>query len=444
MLGRTPKIQTLSPTGDGGTTLRQREALLRAVMQQGFEQETGVANRRVARSSELAGQQTADVLFAASGEPRLPDEVFPKLRWGGLFVYVGTHEGKVRRLAEQFNARTGFHLERAVEPLWASRFGLRGFRGFPGLATRGFFFAARKTHLIHAGEFTQRFTYDVHLRPVAGAEGGYVVEKRVPSEADIVERLRKKNPDAEEKDIRERAHKLVQHVFPTFLTREAAMLQILQRELPPEYRQRVPTALRVEKDANGFVRTLWMNWLRIGGPTLTQLQFARQAAELLTAVHDVAQVIHLDLRLDNLVITEHGVGFVDFGSSVRVGEKIEESAMLTTLFDAMMRTSQIQRMLGRMIDTGRVTNEAITAVHQKVDKTLDTFYLAVLINKPHGNPMLNHLVSVDEDSPVARSLAALTAAILRPKNTEHGQFKTAADILRGIRRIEEKQKPAAA
>src|SRR5690606_25528313 len=126
------------------------------------------------------------------------------------------------------------------------------------------------------------------------------------------------------------------------------------------------------------------------------------------------------------------------------GEQIEQSPMLTTLFETMMRTSQIQRMLGKMIDDGRVTNESITAAHQKVDKTLDTFYLAVLITKPHGNPMLNHLIRVDEDSPTARSLSALTAAILRPKNPRHAAFKNAADILRGIRRIEAKNEPAAA
>ncbi len=444
MFGFDTQFKTLTADGQGATTLRQRDRLLRAVMQQGFEQET--KGRKVARCSELDIAETADVLFSASGEPRLPDEVFYKLRWGGLFVYVGSHEGKVQRLAELFEPGRGFVLERPVEPLWASPLGLR----FPGLAKRGYFFAARRTHLVQPGEFTDRFTYDVHLTPRIGADAQlpaaqrYVVEKSVPGEADILDRLRKKNPDAEDADLQARAHKLVDHVFPTFLTREAAMLQILQRDLPPEDRRRVPTALKVEKDERGFVRKLWMNWLRIGGPVLSQLQFAHQAAQLLTVLHEQAQVVHLDLRADNLVITEHGVGFVDFGSSVRVGEQLEQSPMLHTLFEQMMRTSHIQRMLGRMIDDGRVTNETITAVHQKVDKTLDTFYLAVLINKPHGNPMLNHLIEVDEDSPQARSLSSLTAAILRPKNPQHAAFKTAADVLRGIRRIEARFEPAAA
>ena len=67
-----------------------------------------------------------------------------------------------------------------------------------------------------------------------------------------------------------------------------------------------------------------------------------------------------------------------------------------------------------------------------------------LITKPHGNPQLNHLIELNRESPQARSLSALTAAVLRPKNPRHAQFKTAGDILRGIRRIEAKHEPAAA
>lgn len=438
MIKKKAPVKTLTGNGEGGVTLRQREMLVRAAAAQGFDRDMN--GRNAMRAGELGIGQTADVLLAASGEPRLPDEVFYRLRWGGLFIYVGTHEGKVRRLAEQFRPSAGFVLERPVQPLRAAPFGLR----VGPLTTEGYYFAARRTHLVQGGRFTERFTYDVHLTAAPDYEHGYVVEKRVPTEDDILNRLRKKNPDAEEADLRARAHKLVHHVFPTFLTREAAMLHILQRDLPPAYRGRVPTALKVEKDRRGFVRTLWMNWLRVGGPVLSQLQFAHQAAELLTVLHEQARVIHLDLRPDNLVITERGVGFVDFGSSVRVGEQIEESAMLTSLFEQMMRTSQVQRMLGKMIDKGRVTNEAITAAHRRVDKTIDTFYLAVLIHKPHGNPQLDHLIHLDDAAPSARSLAALTAAVLRPKNPHHVRFKTAADILRGIRRIEAKHQPAAA
>jgi len=146
--------------------------------------------------------------------------------------------------------------------------------------------------------------------------------------------------------------------------------------------------------------------------------------------------MHLDLRLDNMVITPDGVGFVDFGSACRIGEQIDRSPMLNTLFSEMMRTSQIQRMLGKMIERGHVTNNAISEVYGKVDKTVDAFYLAVQITKPHGNPELRQLIQFDPESNQAKALSSLTAAVLRPKNPEMAQYKTARDILRGIHRIE--------
>ncbi len=72
------------------------------------------------------------------------------------------------------------------------------------------------------------------------------------------------------------------------------------------------------------------------------MEFARQAAELLHVLHDRAGVIHLDLRLDNFVLTEHGVGFVDFGSAVRCGEDLKANPMLGTIFGELMKTSQIR------------------------------------------------------------------------------------------------------
>ena len=79
----------------------------------------------------------------------------------------------------------------------------------------------------------------------------------------------------------------------------------------------------VEKDERGFVRSFKMTWLRNGGPKLPQMEFAHQAADLLRAMHDIARVIHLDLRMDNMVITDEGVGFIDFGSASRVGEELD-------------------------------------------------------------------------------------------------------------------------
>jgi len=110
--------------------------------------------------------------------------------------------------------------------------------------------------------------------------------------------------------------------------------------------------------------------------------------------------------------------------------------MLGELFTEMMRTSQIQRMLGKMIERGHVTNNAIAEVYGKTDKTVDSFYLAVQIAKPHTNPDLKQLIEFDPESDTAGALSALTAAVLRPKNPEMAQYKSARDLVRGLRRIE--------
>src|SRR5581483_4355134 len=97
------------------------------------------------------------------------------------------------------------------------------------------------------------------------------------------------------------------------------------------YDKRVPHLIDMEKDDRGFVRRLRMNWLRNGGEPLAHMEFARQSADLL-------RIIHLDLRLDNFVVTPHGVGFVDFGSAVRDNEDLSRNPLLQSLFGELMRT----------------------------------------------------------------------------------------------------------
>lgn len=428
--------QEVKPLAHGaqGVNLRLCERLVKAVLQQGFRRE--IARGEVGRSGDTKRLEPVDVLVAGPGEPRLPGEVFDRIRWGGLFICVGTSRNKIERMAAEFDASQGFLLEQPVNDFWIAPLGLR--LPLPGVATRAWYFAARKTRLIEPGAFTERFTYHVELTPSPGEEHGYVVSKRVPTFEEVLHKLRHKFPEAEPVDLEKRAHKFVDHIFPTFLTREAAILKILERELPEPFRSRVPRPIWVHQDEKGFVRELKMSWLRIGGEPISQLEFARQAAELLYILHEKGRVIHLDLRMDNIVITENGVGFVDFGSAVRVGENLKQSPMLTTLFTEMMRTSHIQRMLGRMLDTGEVTSQVMKDVHGKVDKNVDAFYLAVQIARPDTHPELRHLIRYDEGSREARMLSALTAAILRPKNPGKSDYKTVADILRGIRRIEGK------
>lgn len=265
-----------------------------------------------------------------------------------------------------------------------------------------------------------------------GSPAQWAIVKEVPTEQRVFARLRHKFPDAPDDLILRRARKFTQKIFPLFLTREAAILNILQRDLPVNFRERVPRALHVEKDERGFVQRLVMNWMRLAAQPLAQIEFARQAASLLDAIHQSVGIMHLDLRLDNMLITEQGVCFVDFGSAVRVGENLAGNPLLNTLFDELMRTSQIQRMLEKMTLSGHVTSRDIQQAYGRVDKQVDLFYLAVQICTPHANPDLADLILYNPDSPEASLLSQLSEQVLRPLDPQHPTFRTAHDLLQGI------------
>ena len=148
--------------------------------------------------------------------------------------------------------------------------------------------------------------------------------------------------------------------------------------------------------------------------------------------------MHLDLRLDNMVITPEGVGFVDFGTSAQIDEDLSGRPVLNSLFMELMQTSEVQKVLSDMLARGEVTSGSLKEVSGKPDKGMDIFYLAVQINHPHFNPELTRLVQYDAMSDEARTLHALSAAVLRPKNPAMSQFKNARDLLRGIKRVERK------
>jgi hypothetical protein len=373
-----------------------------------------------------------DFVFAADGDDVDPAAVFARLRWGGQFVFASRSARKVAQLAKAFD-RDGFRLERRPASV------RRAWRVLPFFSSAVHYFAARKVQLIRPGEFTDRFTYHVELVPHQVAhDDNYVVLKRVPSVEAIVAKLRNKFPETPVEALEKRARKFAEKIFPTFLTREAAILLILQDHLPSRYAHRVPRVIDLEKDIRGFVTCLKMNWLRNGGRPLSQIEFAQQAAELLQAVHDSAAVLHMDLRLDNMVITDQGVGFVDFGSSVRVGENLSTNPLLGTLFDELMKTSHIQRMLYHMTKSGEVTAKHLCASQGKTDKAIDVFYLALQFTTPHANPDLASLIHYDPSSEMAQEIAALSQTVLKPADPNDTTHKTAKDILRSLELIERK------
>ena len=406
-------------------------------------------NMHAGEAAPSKGPAPVDFLFLTDEDDYLPDDVFDRLRWGGQVVLASTRRNAVQAAARAYET---WRMEESDHAAWQLEHALGHERRYffnlriLGFRTPIYFMVARKIMLVPPGKSSDRFTYHVQLeKPARG--GGYEVVKEVPTVERVVARLREKFPDADVETLRRRARKFTDKIFPVFLTRETAMLKLLQRDLPRRFRNRVPQVISAETDANGYTRLLRMNWLRNAMPiprggreghALSQLEFARQAAELLAALHDDVGIIHLDLRLDNVVITEQGVSFVDFGSAVRVGEEFPEASLLGNLFDEMMRTSQIQRMLGKMTQRGEVTSEEILSSHHRVDKAVDFFYLAVQINAPLSNPDFRSLVEHNPKGEEARELARLTDEILRPENPESSKYTSARQILRGIEDIREK------
>jgi len=371
----------------------------------------------------------ADYRFATDQDTHDPETAFWQVRWGGNFVFVSNSRDKVQRTAEEYS-NAGFLLERPISSV------RQPLKFLPFLSRKVHYFLARKMQLIPPGDITDRFTYMVELT-ADKARDRYVVTKRVPTDEWVINRLKRRWPELPYDTVEKRAKKFTEKIFPLFLTREAAILKILQEHLPEQYRGRVPQCVNVEKDSRGFVRMMQMNWLRNGGRPLRQLEFAMQAADLLRAVHDAAEVIHLDLRLDNMVVTPDGVGFVDFGSAVRVGEDISSNPLLATLYGELMKTSHIQRMLDQMTISGHVTAEHICSSRGKVDKAVDVFYLAVQFNSPHDNPDLKELIEFKPGSDEAVAVQRLTKRILTPPDPMNPQIKSAKDVMRALEMVSE-------
>ncbi|HSU68711.1 MAG TPA: hypothetical protein VLJ39_17655, partial [Tepidisphaeraceae bacterium] len=387
------------------------------------------------------GAGLREFLIATDDEPHDPDQIFARLRWGGQFVFVSRKRREVNALQQRFSER-GYALSRGPGSV-------RGGWRIPLLSPKAHYLVARKTAIIPPREFSDRFTYQVELeRRDLPADGGqaelgtdhWVVRKEIPSYERVLARLRFKAPDVPVATLERRAKKFVEQIFPLFLTREAAMLRIIERDCPRQFAHRFPRIIEAQKDGKGYVQRLVTTWLRNGGKPITQLEFAKQSAELLHVLHDKLGIIHLDLRMDNMVVTEAGVGFVDFGSAVRDNENIHGNAVLSTLFGELMRTSQIQRMMDRMTTAGSLTSKVIREAHQQVDKSVDVFYLAVQINQPTANPDLQDLILYDKYSPEAKELARLNHEILRPTDPNHPHYRTAHDVLQEILRIESKLK----
>lgn len=425
--------RSAAPRRSGSTSARAASAdrWVQRLLDQRLANEA--QGRQVGRGAADLQDGMIDLRLAGPGEPNQAGDLFDRLRWGGSVAVIDPNPHRLASVMQQYDNANGFALEQPLGDLWHAPLGLR----IPGLTPRAWYFVARKTDLVRPDEDSKRSTYDVVLTPDDQEPEGFCVTKRVPTVEGVLRRITARFPNLDPVAAKQRARKLVGDVFPLFLTRETKCLELLHKRLPEHLRCRVPRPLRIGRDKRGLVTRLDMNWLRNGRATpLTQAEFAASSMELLAALHDDAKIMHLDLRLDNMVITEDGVGFVDFGTSAQIDEDLSNRPVLNRLFMELMQTSEVQKVLSDMLARGEVTSASLKEVAGKPDRGMDIFYLAVQINHPHFNPELARLIHYDAMSGEARTLHSLSAAVLRPKNPAMSQFKNARDLLRGIKRVE--------
>lgn len=377
-------------------------------------------------------RELPDYIFATPADDHDPQRIFERLRWGGTFVYAAPEAEDVRQTAANF-AQCGFSVELPTDSL------LDGWRFWPLIRKKVYYFAARKVLHVPKGGVTDRFTFEVELSVCREIHHGrHVVTKRIPSVEWVANRIRRRNPEVPQDQIEKRASVLIRNILPIFLTREVAMMRRLQERLPSSCRSRVPRCIHYEQDERGYVRLLQVNWLRNGGRPLSQLEFASQSMELLDAVHRKAGVAHLDLRLDNMVITPEGVGFIDFGNSVHDDENIEASPTLNRVFSELMRTTQVHRAMHRAIQTGHVTAPYFKDALYKPHKAVDLFYMVLQFNTPHENPDLRDFIRYTPNSKEDYELSRLSRRLFAPENLERGKVYTAAHVLNGLQTLQER------
>lgn len=402
---------------------------------------------RRARSLAQPVGALQDYEFSSDAAACQPALAFDRLRWGGQLVFCADSAGQVEALLALYAGQPEWQIEISTQP-----FSLPGPSGHPALPPwmrptflprrrpRPRFFAIlRKVLLDPVTRLTSRHSYDVRLvqRPThdatSASDSSWVVRKQVPSLDQAASRLRQTCPGLTDERIEVIARKLVDKVFPVFLTREAAFLKMLRRSMPEPLLPRCVQLLDMQQDDRGLVRAMDLRWMRMGGPPLSQLEFARQTATLLGALHEAVKVWHLDLRLDNIIITDHGVSIIDFGSSIRAGEQTAANAMIDTLLREMLQSSQVTADLQRQRSKGLVHAPIFAALPHPPAPAFDLFALVTQMTRPHDNPDFRGLVRFDRDSAEARFLSELRQITLNPIDIpRRDQIRSVRDLCRRL------------
>jgi hypothetical protein len=381
-------------------------------------------------NSEQIKFSPVDFYLAVMDDLHSPNHVFDRLRWGGQVVYLSSDQQEVARAMQLYDQQPEYVVETPTSVV------IEG-QSFLGSKREYFYMVARKVHLIRTEDLSERFTYHLELVRSRNANNQYVVYKGVPSAPAMHQRLRHRFPKMGSSDLKRRALSFTNNIFPMILTREVGILKVLKRHMPDEYQCRFPSVIDLKKNDEGFVVGFTMTWMRntTGNRTLTHMDFATQAADLLRRVHEQARVIHLDLRPDNMVITEDGVCFIDFGSAVRVGEDVNRNKSLSRMFEQLMRSSGVQRTLRKMCRAEKVTADFLRTAGRKIGRGADLFYLAHKMHMPVDNPDFYGLVEDDPRSEAVRQLRGLAAKLFRPDDPKNPVIRTASDLSRALRRL---------
>ncbi|MEM8737469.1 MAG: hypothetical protein AAGG38_03185 [Planctomycetota bacterium] len=394
------------------------------------------------RSEAQAGVSgVRDYAFLPAGPEADPGVVFDRLRWGGQVVFTARRAEAVEAWVRQYDAKPEWTVETGTRVWVTGRYPwLR--RGAGGCWPRGLrrileqrshYAVARKVLIDPVDRLSTKHSYDVRLvRSGAGGGGDWVVRKSVPTMEQAVSRLMQTCPGVAADRLIAIAAKLVRKVFPVFLTREAAILKLLQRDLPERFRGLTPRLLSMETEGNGLAKSITMRWLRQGGEPLSQSDFARQAAALLRSLHEDVGVMHLDLRLDNMVVAEAGVSIVDFGSAVRIGEDLSTNPMIETLVREMLGASQVTRDLERHRRKGLVRAGVFVGLPYPPTPAFDLFALATNLTRPHDNPEFKGLVRYDRSSEEAQRLSRVRRQVLLPKENGQRPIKTVGELFRAL------------
>ena len=401
---------------------------------------TGAAAAPPTEPGADAAPVQADLYVAADPAAVPADALLARLRWGGLLVAVApSHRALLARRAGFAGNEwlpEGDPVRLPPWPLPPS--GLTGpVLGLPGRPAWAL--ALRKVrHEPFERPSLYHHSFDVRLHRDPAEPSGFRVVKQVPDTDSIRRRIARHaeaggNPM--HTDLDRAARKLATKIFPVFLTREAAFLKIVAEKLPEATAAgRFPRILDLEKDDRGFVRRLDLSWLRLGGEPMGTRAFCIGAADLVERLHRRARIAHLDLRLDNFVVTEAGVCLVDFGSAVRIGETFDSGGMLDTLLQEMLSASRIHHDLRRMQAKRRVTSPVFENAYDPPGPAVDLYSLTQNLTAIGKHPEFRGLVVSDDED--AAFLSRLRRRVLRPPSEgKRRPVATTGDLLARLRRV---------